>query len=74
MADPARQRAVGAKAVLADPTILATYPHRLVMLYHDAIGGFGDVLAAAEHLEDQGWTIVSHSSGEVRTHVLLRRA
>ncbi len=70
----ARHRMVGAKAVLTDPMILATYPHRLVMLYHDTMGLFGDLLEAAQHLEDQGWTIVSHSSMQSRTFVLLRRA
>jgi len=73
-ADPVRHRTVGEKAILKDPTILSAYPHRLVMLYHDTGGLFGEVLAAAEHLEDQGWTVVSHSGGEMRTYVLLRRA
>lgn len=65
--DPAKQRTVNAKDVLADPQILSTYPHRLVILTFT--GRQADLLNAAELLEDQGWTIVSAAS----MFLLLRR-
>jgi len=55
---PAPRRVIAAKDVLADPTILSDYPHRLILLRHaNLIGDFSDLLAAAELLEEQGWSV-----------------
>jgi hypothetical protein len=77
MADPSRHRDVTAKTVLRNPEILSGYPHRYLLVFQDnSMRHFGDLLAAIELLESQGWWAVqsiTNDSTATRMYALMRR-